>query len=378
MPQSPLPESPSPAALPRAGLAYKPSLGCVLERLRMLYSCRGFDQVFASFEVPSLALARFAEQHPAAFCEYPDPAERASFWNEYLKERTELEDDSVPRAYLSEFDQGLYGGLLGGDVRFLVHQENGWISSMVPPLLEDWSGFDRLEQREDSIWLDRYCRQLCLFVEKARGKFGVSHFILIDGLNFVFELVGATQTYISLAESPEMVRRAIDLAFRVNLDVQRRFFDTVPLLAGGTCSNMVQWIPGRIISESVDPFHMTSPRYFEEWGREPVQRMFDRFDGGVLHLHGNGRHLLESIRSVNGLKAVLLGDDRGYAPAHELLPQFRRRTPELPFVVNIEYPAFVDRIERHSLTGGVFYRVRGAVEINAANRLMERVRAYRQ
>ena len=34
---------------------------------------------------------------------------------------------------LSELDQGLYGGLLGGDVRFLAHPENGWISSMVPP-----------------------------------------------------------------------------------------------------------------------------------------------------------------------------------------------------------------------------------------------------
>lgn len=368
----------SPAVPIPSGLAYKPALQPVLDRLRLLYSRGGPDRIFASFEISSPALARFAARHPAAFCDYPEPAERAAFWDEFLRERATLEDDSVPAAYFSEFDQGLYGGLLGGDVRFLVHPENGWISSMVPPLLSNWSEFDRLELREDAVWLERYRKQLRVFVEKARRKFGVSHFILIDGLNFVFELVGATQAYVSLTEHPEMVRRAIDLAFLVNLRVQEMFFDAVPLLDGGTCSNMVQWIPGRVISESVDPFHMTSPRHFEIWGREPVQLMFDRFDGGVLHLHGNGRHLLESIQSLRGLKAVLLGDDRGYAPAHELLPEFRRRAPDLPFVVQIPYHEFVARLERHSLTGGVFYKVQDPIDANVANRLMDRVRAYRQ
>ena len=49
-------------------------------------------------------------------------------------------------------------------------------------------------------------------VAAAAGKFGVSHFILIDSLNFVFELVGATNTYLSLIEQPELVRRAVDFA----------------------------------------------------------------------------------------------------------------------------------------------------------------------
>jgi hypothetical protein len=36
-------------------------------------------------------------------------------------------------------------------------------------------------------------------------------------------------------------------------------------------------VPGKIINESVDPFHMTSVDYFEQWGREPAQRFIDRF-----------------------------------------------------------------------------------------------------
>jgi hypothetical protein len=358
-------------------LSYKPGLAATLERLRALYERRAPDRILASFEIHSTALERFAARYTDPFCEYPDPRERVAFWDELLRERAELEDDSLPLAYLSEFDQGLYGGLVGGDVRFMPHPENGWISSMVPPLLADWSEFPRLRLDAQGAWQERYRRQLAIFVEGARGKFGISHFILIDGLNFVFELVGATRTYTSLLDVPEFVRAAIELAFTVNHEVQRTFFDMAPLLAGGTCSNMAQWIPGRIVSESVDPFHMASVDYFEEWGRRPAQRIFDKFDGGVLHLHGNGRHLLEAVATLRGLKAIYLGDDRGYPPAYECLPDFRKRVPHLPFVLQIPLEAFLAGMERSTLTGGVFYKVQGVIHVDEANRLAEKVRRHR-
>ena len=248
---------------------------------------------------------------------------------------------------------------------------------MVAPLLNDWSEFDRLRLDLSHPWFDRYRDQLRIFVERAAGKFAISHFILIDGLNFVFELLGATQTYMSLEDRPEMVRRAVDFAFELNVAVQQAFFDCVPLVEGGTPSNMAQWIPGRIVSESVDPFHMTSVAYFETWGREPVQRIFDRFDGGVLHIHGNGRHLFEAVSSLRRLHAIYLGDDKGYPEAFDILPQIRARTGDIPLVVAVDYPRFVDRLNRHELVGGVFYKVGDAPDAAAANRLMEQVRAYR-
>jgi hypothetical protein len=140
---------------------------------------------------------------------------------------------------------------------------------------------------------------------------------------------------------------------------------------------MAQWMPGRTISESVDPFHMTSLECFESWGREPVQRIFDCFDGGVLHLHGNGRHLLESVTSLRNLKAVYLGDDRGYPPAYMLMNEFRRRAGDIPLITSIPLREFEAGLRDSTLTGGVFYKVTGAVEVDTANRLMESVRSYR-
>ena len=360
-----------------ARLTYKPSLHDTLARLRSLFERRAPDQVFAQFQVPSEAVADFGRRFSAGYCEAPEPGERIRFWDRRLAEHACLEDDAVPAAYLSEMDQGLYGGLLGGEVQFMAHPENGWISSMVAPLLDDWSQFDRLRFDPGHPWFRRYLNQMDVFVRGAAGKFGISHFILIDGLNFVFELVGATKTYLSLDERPDMVRRAIELAFDVNVAVQEAFFDRVPLLEGGTSSNMCGWLPGRIVSESVDPFHMTSPAYLETWGREPIERILGRFDGGVVHLHGNGRHLLETVCSLKGVQAIRLGDDTGFPTAFEVLERLRARAGQMPLVVEVAYPRFVESLEQHRLSGGVIYQVADTPDVDTANRTMDHVRRYR-
>ena len=359
-------------------LAYLSGGEEVLTRLRRFLVDQDQDLVMAAMSPPSGTVAAFAARHEAGPCDYPDPDERAKFWDAFLHERSAIHDDSIPSAYLSELDQGLYGGLIGGRARFLCDTGNGWISSMVEPILSDLSELEGLAMDMGGEWHERYAHQLGVFAEAARGRFGLSHFILIDGLNFVFELVGATQTYLETIERPELVRQAIDFAFELNVSVQRTFFKGAPNFRAGTCSNMVQWIPGRIVSESVDPFHMASVDYFEQWGRENVERMFAEFDGGVTHIHGNGRHLLEAVSTVEGLKAIWLGDDRGYPPSFEVIEELKGRVGDMPLLLTVPFEAFLEALQGHRLTGGVFYNVGGVPDADTANRVMEQVRAYRR
>jgi len=165
------------------------------------------------------------------------------FWDAVLRERRIINDDSIPAIYLSEFDEGLYGGLLGADVRFLRHPGSGFVSSMTPLFVEDWSEF-------------------------------------------------------------------------------------------------------------------------EKWGREPIEKIFGKFNGGVLHLHGNGRHLLPAVSSIRGLKVIHLGNDTGFPPAFDILDELKKKVcPEKTRLsVDIEYKKFRKRLDKHCLHGGVFYDV-GAVPI---------------
>lgn len=347
------------------------------ERLRALYEKRDMSLALASFHLPSAVKAGFAKTREKGFCDYPDPEERIRFWDAVLLERRGIADDSVPSVYLTEMDQGLYGGLLGGKTMFLCDTDSCWISSMVEPILSDLSELPRLKPDFEGEWARRYRRQLEVFHNGAVGKFGVSHFILIDGLNFLFELVGAAKTYEELLDRPALVREAIEFAFRLNVKVQEMFFEAVPLAVGGTSSFSAAWVPDRIVAESIDPFHMTSVEYLEEWGREPIERIFAHFDGGILHIHGNGRHLIEAAASLRGLKAIQLGDDRGYPMAFDILPELRKRAGDMPLIAYAPYAGFMAALRAHALLGGVFYQVGGAPDIDAANRSMEMVRAYR-
>lgn len=159
--------------------------------------------------------------------------------------------------------------------------------------------------------------------------------------------------------------------------VQRKFFEVVPRLEEGTFSNFGQWIPGRIVSESLDPYHMTSVAYFEKWGREPAERILGTFDGGVIHIHGNGRHLLQAASTIKGLKAILLLDDRGFPLAFDVLAELKARVGDVPVALFAEYATFAERLDRHVLPGGVMYQVKNVPDVAAANRLMEKVREYR-
>ena len=129
--------------------------------------------------------------------------------------------------------------------------------------------------------------------------------------------------------------------------------------------------------ESVDPFHMTSVDYFEEWGRAATERIFARYDGGEIHIHANGRHLLEAVSSVKGLKASSLCDDTGFPSAFSILPDLQSRTGNVPLNVSVGFREFAEKLESHRLAGGVLYHVKGAPSADAANRIMEKVRAYR-
>ncbi|MEA3335393.1 MAG: hypothetical protein U9R25_05745 [Chloroflexota bacterium] len=364
-------------------LSYKPDGYYVLERLRRLYEDRDQEIILASMEIPSVALQEMAVTHPEGMCKYPDPLERARYWDARYLEKIDVRDDSIPGGYLSEMDQGLYGGLVGGQVRFLCDPDSGWISSMVVPILEDWSQFDQLapfDPRDPhNEWLQRYLRQLDIFLQESRGKWGISHFILIDSLLFAYELMGATETYYGVIDHPEMMKRVIDYAFDLNVKVQNLFFDRAPLLDGGTISNFAGWIPGgRIVSESIDAFHMTSVDYFEEWGREPVERILAAFDGGVLHIHSNGRRLLQAASTLKGLRAIALTDEEGHPPAYEILDQVKKQTGDMPLIVyTVGFGEFCKALEKHRLPGGVFYHVKDVPDVDTANRCMDLVREYK-
>ena len=169
-------------------LSYKPNFHEVQTRLRSLWGRQAEDRIFATMAVPNPALARFAAAYPHGPCADPDVAQRTAFWDDFFRHRAAVDDDAMPAAYLSEFHQGLYGGLLGGtSASWPTRQPAGFPPCSLPLLGRlvrgsTASGFDAGHH-----WWRRTRGSSGRLVDAGRGRWGVSHFILIDGLNFVFE-----------------------------------------------------------------------------------------------------------------------------------------------------------------------------------------------
>jgi len=122
---------------------------------------------------------------------------------------------------------------------------------------------------------------------------------------------------------------------------------------------------------------MTSVEDYEQWGEKNVQRMFDHFDGGVLHIHSNGRHLLKAVSRLKGLKAILMLDEKDNPPAFDVLTEMKNSVGEVPLVVAVDEDKFEYHLNRNSLPGGVVYGGKSSKSVDEVNRIMERVRNYR-
>ena len=359
-------------------MKYKRNLAEVLQRLDDFYALRGTDRIYAKMNIPVPALDRYQAETTGGLVEYPDMHRRIAFWDECLSVHTDSEDDSVPSAYPTELDQGLYAALVGAkDVRFLNDPSWGWVSSMTTPFVDDLRTVRSFRLDPDNRWFRLYEEQLRIFAKGAEGKFGISHFTLINGMNFLAEVRGATNAYMDLVDDPEEVQAVFDFAEKLNAWIHGRFFEIVGLTAGGTCSNLGQWLPGRSLGESVDPFHLTSPETFEAWGRAPVEKIFARFDSGIVHLHSNGHHLLESVTSLKGLKLIVFGDEPFNPPVYLKLASLAARRGTMPIWLAIPCEAFAQALARHELPANVFYNVTGVPDLATGNELMREVKRYR-
>jgi hypothetical protein len=355
---------------------YKANYKEALCRLNELYSKRGLNKIYAKMNIQNPYLDEYKISNPDCETTYPDIDERINFWDKVLSFNKDIQDDSIPSCYLSEFDQGLYSALLGAKIRFLNSASTGWVSSMCAPFVSDINNIDNFILDENNIWYKRYLQQLELFKKKAYSKFGISHFILISGMNFIIEMLGATDAYYLMLEDEENTQKAIDFSIKLNIWVHNTFFEHIGLFEGGTCSNFAGWIPGKIVSESVDPFHLTDIETFKRWGKKTIEEIFSKYDGGTVHIHGNGHHLIEEVSNIEGIKCIHFIDEEFNTPAYKKLYEISEKRSNVPIIISIPYIDFYIMLNEKTLENNILYDVQNVPNIKIANSLMHEVKQY--
>lgn len=226
-------------------------------------------------------------------------------------------------------------------------------------------------------WAERMADDLRQISAMSAGRWGVGVAITIDALNLCMQIRG-NDTFLDLYDCPDQLKAFAQAGVDVNIRLVERQRAAINMEYEGGVYDFFNagWVPERAIPMSVDAYNLCHADVYAEFGLPYQQQLIDHFGGSNMHVHGNGRHLLDHVAKLKGAIVALIADDGSDIAAIDDLEAIKTRLRNITPVVSCERDQFVRKLNEESLVGGIYYRVDGLPSIDEANRLMESVRGY--
>lgn len=285
--------------------------------------------------------------------------------------------DSIPAAYPSyNLGECVWSGFLGADLQFFGTEHATW-SAPSARALKTLEGFDFSAIDMQNRWIQRSLAATRQFAERLYGRCDIAPLIFYDCLNLLCELRGPENALLDIVDTPDLVKRFLDWSLEQN----HRFFDAQAELArdavraafGGHPYERFSYC--RVPFLSVDAYSLASDEVYEGYGLEHHQSILERYGGGRLHIHANGRKIIHSVSRLSGLSYCFFTDEPGFPQAAEVVEELRDALAPTPIGIPINAERFVQGLDERSLPEGVLYSLR-MPNAEEANRLMERVFDY--
>lgn len=347
-------------------MEYKPDIGSVVERHRLLWNRKLPNGILAKIDVYNQDFPNYADD---LLRHCPDIEKMFADWDAYLNFYKDVKDDAFPVARAS-FGSYAFGAFLGAKITFT--ESGGWAE----PLPDDWTMLEDLRFEEDNCWIRKQKELVAYFVKHGKGKFAIAPTETIDALNFAENLRGP-QVYMDIYDYPEKIKQLMEFGLEFNIkliELQRSIIGTYK---GGVFDLFYTWLPGRAVWLSVDAYAQCLPHVFVDMGYSYIQRLIDHFGNGWLHIHSNGISLLPELVKLKGLMGIGVYDDPGQLRGFERLREIRSITKDIPLQINCSSEELEKGIRDGTLPGGIMYWVKGVDSVEYANELMDRVRSYR-
>jgi hypothetical protein len=172
----------------------------------------------------------------------------------------------------------------------------------------------------------------------------------------------------------------------IGLDFNVRFQRAQMKRTGAYRDGSFVWLGGWVpfpaaVSLSVDAFVMCGARHYVEFGLEVQSRLIEEFGHGLMHFHCNRVDLAREVARLPGLRLFQFGGDPGDPrPSVEYVPEMKAVLGDVPIMVSCSMDYFLSHIADGTLPTNVWYGVGGGpkpLSVVEANRLMDKVRAYR-
>ncbi len=183
----------------------------------------------------------------------------------------------------------------------------------------------RLDPGEPWFYLyHECCRTL---VERAAGRFPVSHGSLVGPTDLLADFRGHTEALYDLVDEPDRSSDALWVFGRIFRELTRATWDRLPRFHGGWFDAQYQlWTPGPTIRMQEDAAAAYSPELYRRLV-QPVDRyLAESFSSAFIHLHSTSLTVLEAILEIEELRCIQMNYEVGSGGPDMagMIPPFRR------------------------------------------------------
>ena len=187
-----------------------------------------------------------------------------------------------------------------------------------------WDELEDIKLDHNNPWFKKYISFICALVEKADGRFPVSHGAFLGPSDLLAFLRGTIQSIMDLVDDPVKTTNLLWRLADIFIEITEEAWKYIPLFHGGYFDGMYQlWAPGTIVRLQEDASALYSPDLYRQF-LQPVDRMIaTHFSNSFIHLHSTSMFLLEAFLEVEEIRCFEINNDEVGPPIEKMIPYFK-------------------------------------------------------
>ena len=252
----------------------------------------------------------------------PDMVRLQDFMDDHVRlarEGERIDDDMIRGACPTQVAVPFLPAMLGNPLRILPQNILGDERKL------SWEKAFEAGLDVEHPWYRKYMAFIDALVERAAGRFPVSHGPEIGPTDLHAILRGHNESIMDLMDEPEKSAKLLWQLGEIVRDMFKAVWQRIPLFHDGYFdAQYCLWSPGPIIRIQEDATAVYSPDLYRRLV-QPVDRMLaDAFSCSFMHLHSTSMFLLDAFLEIEELSCFQINNDAVGLPVADMVPHFQK------------------------------------------------------
>ena len=247
------------------------------------------------------------------------PAEWLDDYEELLREGEEVEDDMLRGACPIQVAFPCFiPAILGCKIRVLPDNVMGEAQQLT------WAEALDKELDRENPWFKKYRDFLQALVERAEGRYPVSHGAELGPTDLHALLRGHQGSIFDLMDAPEHSAELLMHLGHLFVQFFQESWKRLPLYHGGYFDAQYQlWAPGPIIRMQEDATAVFSPDRYRKLVQPVDQMIASQFACNFMHLHTTSMFLLDALLEIEELRCFEINIESFNIPVEGMIKYYK-------------------------------------------------------